>query len=421
MNTKKRFPPAAVIPGGLFLVLFSLFFLAGCDLQDWSRDLFHDTESSPPLPAKFIPVAGRTFTVLNAAPAVHNGANGVTESPPSYPYIRADIHLNTTTDVITIDEGAIKTYDNTSVHHSQLKALLLCAGWQQGDTFTFGRVNPYSGEFVDAEQVAFITKAAGGSSFISIVLSSDLPPGFFSQAPTFTGNPTYGVNISGLMPTDLSVFTLKSISNTAMYNFYGVEVTPKAVQTLAAMLVPNVVHLTPGPRENPTAGRNTTAVVLASGNPALYRLDISGGPLLITNHKAPVSGANFIVNLRGMNPGVSEATVSADVATTVNIDWQYEPTWGAPEGGPVYRKNKWVDLTATAASVVFTVSGAALAAGNNYVSSGGGLGAADSAASTITIYSASAGSITAVTPANRTDFKVTLTSGQTSRITRAVD
>jgi hypothetical protein len=275
----------------------------------------------------------------------------------------------------------------------------------------------------DVEQVSGITKVATGFS-IHIILGTHptagttLPLEFLSQAPTFKGNPTRGVDISGLMPTDPSVFTLENNSNAAKYNFYGVEVTPNVTKTLAAMLVPDVVHLTP------STNGNATAVVLASGNPNLVRLDISGYPLRITNHKAPVSGTNFIVNMRGMNPGVSGATVVADMATTVKIDWQYEPTWGAPEGGPVYRKNKWVDLTATGGAVVFTVSGAALAAGNNYVSSTGAVGAADSTATGTTIYSATNVAntdITAVTPANRTDFNVSVAGGVTSKITRAED
>jgi hypothetical protein len=48
MNTKKRFVLCAAVLGGMFAVLPALFFLTGCGLQDWSRDLFHDKPEEPP-------------------------------------------------------------------------------------------------------------------------------------------------------------------------------------------------------------------------------------------------------------------------------------------------------------------------------------------------------------------------------------
>jgi hypothetical protein len=277
MMIKRRFRPHAAA------LLVALFSLAGCELRNWSRDLFHDTppEETGEDP-KSIPIAGRTFTVLGAAPTDHNAANGVPLPDPSYPYIRADIHLDTTTNVITIDEGAIIAYDDTWVYHSQLKGLLSCAGWEPGDTFTFGREDA-NGAFVDAEKISGVTKV-GTRQSIHLILGSArlLPPKFFSQSLTFTGNSSCGVNISGVngvvKPISPSVIRLKMVPDSsspptawAMYNFYGVEVTPKGGDTLAAMLEPNVVHLSPF---SGGIGNTTTAVALASA--ALVRLDISG-------------------------------------------------------------------------------------------------------------------------------------------------
>jgi hypothetical protein len=421
MDIKKRFPLYAGMLCGILFLLSMLFFVASC------KNVTDEPQSTPPPvtpPLQTIPIAGRTFTLLSAAPS---GTASGSETAPK-------IHLDGTSDVITIDDGTITAYDDTDDtwgYHSQLKGLLSCAGWEQGDTFTFGRVDANE-EFVDAEKICAITKVGAGQS-IHIILGSALPPDFFSQHLTFTGNLSRSVNISGQRPYP-SVFTLKRVANSsspptawAMYNFYGVEVTPKAEHTLALMYG-DTVHLTPIKSGGTYGGSpQTEAVALASDNPntalnskwnsKLAGLELSVGqyvancPIHIINHKAPatvgLSVVNFIVDVSATNPGVYGAEISADVATTVKIDW----TSVLPAGSV-----RSVKLTASGGSAtIFTVSASVLPSGETHVDNSG-TGIASSSAPAANLYTTTNSTFNGT--GTDTQFALSVSSGGTTTVTK---